>query len=71
MWAAMDKTSMTEFEKLKLPSNCVVLTAAEFLASVQPARDITRIGSKIVALVSIPDVKNTREGEPPDQSRKI
>lgn len=42
---------MTPFEKLKLPANFEVVTAAEFLAALQPSQNIQRIGpSKIIAL---------------------
>ena len=39
---------MTPFEKLKLPANFEIVTAAEFLAALQPSRDIRRIGSRRV-----------------------
>jgi hypothetical protein len=45
---------MTEFEKLKLPPSFEIVTVAEFLAALQPARDIARIGSKIVAILDGP-----------------
>jgi hypothetical protein len=38
-------------KKLSLPPNFEVVSAAEFLAALQPARDIAQIGSKIVAVV--------------------
>jgi hypothetical protein len=46
--------AMTEFEKLKLPPSFEIVTVAEFLAALQPARDIARIGSKIVAILDGP-----------------
>jgi hypothetical protein len=35
--------------KLKLPPNFQVLTAAEFFATVEPSRDITRIGIRPIS----------------------
>ena len=43
---------MTPFEKLKLPPNFEVVTAAEFLAALQPSQNIRRIRSEIGCIMT-------------------
>ena len=37
--------------QLQLPPNFEIVSAAEFLAALQPSRDIQRVGSKVVAII--------------------
>ena len=50
----MEAITLMPIDFTKLPSNCVLLSAEEFLASVRPSRDIQRVGSKVVMVIHRP-----------------